>query len=219
MFSGFGVPITPATLAQVNAAGTPSAGDGSEVIFHQFFDTQPYVSATTTKLSFFTQNQNDNTLSNLETPSALPAPQSFQIYDVTLDILEGVPVTLMTAVGVLTTVGVLTDMATLLLGSPNRPVWSLFISNKEYGPYSLTTLHGTGGPEGIGYGSSIATSSGSIQYARNAIQGGWNYWGNIIIKERANFKFVLAWAAAATLGSTDTRFRVSMFGILNRAVQ
>lgn len=219
MFGGFGVPITPQSLAQVTAKGTPIAGDGSEVIFHQMFDTQQYVSATTTKLSFFSKASDDTTITNLEQPSQLPDPQTLQIYNITCDILPVTPVTLQTAVGPLTTAGVLTDMANLLMSAGARPTWTLTISNKTYGPYSLTALHGTGGPDGVGYGSSLGTSSGSIQYARNTTTDGWNYWGNIILTQRASFSVKLNWATAVTLGTDLPYIRISMFGIMNRAVK
>jgi len=215
---GFGIPFTPETLAQVTRKGTPKAGDGSEVIWYQLYDTLSYVSATTVALNFYQNPSSDDTLSNLAQGGQLPASQSLQIHQCCLDILSILPVTLDTAAGPLTTAGVLNDLSLLLFGSLTRPIWTLFISNKAYGPYSLTVLHGTGGPTGWGYGSSIATSSGSIQFAKNDPGAGWNYWGNLIITQQANFNLAVKWAAAATL-TADKRLRMSLFGVLNRRVQ
>ena len=215
---GFGVPIDAQTLASVNRKGTPKAGDGSEVIWYQLYDTQSYVSGTTVALNFFAAPSTDDTLSNLSQGGQLPARQSLQIHQCCLDILSVLPVTLDTAAGPLTTAGVLNDLALILFGANQRPIWTLIVSNKTYGPYSLTVLHGTGGPMGFGYGSSIATNSGSIQYAKNDPEPGWNYWGSLIIAQQSNFNLTMKWSTAATL-TADKRLRTSLMGILNRPVQ
>lgn len=208
----FGVQnLNPLTTAQVQQKATPPAGNSSEVIYHQMFDTQTFTSATTTDLNFFAAANADATLTNLPQAGQLPFPQTLQIFDITLDILSPVPVS--TNPGATTVVGVLNDLALLLLGSAQRPTWQLNISEKKYGPYSLTTLHGTGGPTGFGWGAEVT----SIQYARNEPSPGWTYMGNITIKQQVNFNVVVHYAATATL-TGNPLFRVSMFGILNRAV-
>lgn len=214
---GFGARFQARSNAQVNAAATPPSGNAAEAIWHQLYDTQTFTSAATTTLTFFRLSQADTTLSNMPQGGVLPVPQTLQIYDITLDIMSALPVTLDTAVGPLTTAGVLNDLALLIFGSAQRGTWTLGISDKNYGPYSLTVLHGTGGPAGWGYGSSIATSSGSIQYARNEPAPGWNYYGNIIIPSQVNFSVVFNWAATATL-TANKLLRTSLFGVLNRRV-
>lgn len=214
----FGVPIRPETQRQVAERGMAVGADYAEVVWWQFYDSQAYVSATTTRQRFFSTANNDKTITNLAQPGQIPSPQQFQIYNVCLDVRSTLPVTLQTAVGPLTTAGVLNDLALLIGGLNERPTWSLFLSSKEYGPFTLLTLGGTGGVSGFGYGSSIATSSGQIQYARNDPSNGWNYFGNIVITQQSNFYIELNWAAAATL-TADKLNVVSMFGILNRKVQ
>lgn len=214
-----GVPIQPEGQRTVAARSRAVSANVAEVVWWQYYDTQTYTSGTTVRQSFFSAPVNDPTLSNLPQGGQLPAPQQFQIYNVTLDVRSVLPVTLMTAVGPLTTAGVLADLALLISGSNERPTWMLKLSSKDYGPFTLMTLGGNGGGvSGFGYGSSIGTSSGSIQYARIDPNGGWNYWGNIIIGEQSNFSVVLEWAAAATM-SADKRLVVSLHGILNRKVQ
>ena len=214
---GFGQRFQARSNAQVNAAATPPSGNAAEAIWHQLYDTQTFTSAATVTLTFFRAAVADQTLSNMPQGGVLPVPQTLQIYDITLDILSVLPVTLDTAVGPLTTAGVLNDLSLVIFGSGQRPTWTLGISDKNYGPYSLTVLHGTGGPAGWGYGSSIATSSGSIQYARNEPAPGWNYYGNIIIPSQVNFSLVMNWAATATL-TANKLLRTSFFGVLNRRV-
>lgn len=206
---GFGAPFRPLTKGQTEAMATPPSGGSAEDIWHQLFDTQPFVSATTVQLTFFRAAQNDRTLSNMPTGGTLPRPQTLRIHNICLDVLSTIPVTTSA-----TLTGVLDDLALIIFGLAQRPTWTLSISDKSYGPYSLTTLHGTGGPHGFGWSGDGAEI---IQYARNAVEPGWNYYGRIIIPEQVDFNIVLNWAAAATI-TADKLIRVSMFGVLGRRV-
>jgi len=208
---GFGAPFRALPKAAVEAAATPSSGHAQESIWHQLYDTQTYVSAATTRLVFFNAANADRTLTNMEQAGALPRPQSLQLHNICCDLLSLTPVS--TAAGGIA--GVLNDMALLLLASASRPTFTLSISQKSYGPYSLTLLHGTGGPAGFGWGT--FTAEESIQYSRNDPGPGWNYFGRVIIPEQVNFNLEMNWAAAQTL-TGDTRVRCSLFGVLNRRV-
>lgn len=209
--AGFGARFRALPKAAVEAAATPPSGNAQEAIWHQLYDTQTFTSAATTVMTFFANTNADKTLSNLEQGGTLPRPQSLQIYDITLDIMLAAPVS--TAAGGVA--GVLNDLALLLLGSGQRPTWTLSISSKNYGPYSLTTLHGTGGPTGFGWGT--FTAEESIQFAKNDPGAGWNYFGRVIIPEQVSFGLTINYAATATL-TGDARFRASLFGVLNRRV-
>ena len=136
----------PMSAAAVEAAATPPSGNSQEAIWHQLYDTQTFTSAATTRMNFFAATNADKTLSNLEQGGTLPKPQSLQIYNICLDVLAVVPVSTSATI-----TGVLNDFALLFLGSAQRPTWTLTISSKAYGPYSLTTLGGTGGPTGFGF--------------------------------------------------------------------
>jgi hypothetical protein len=212
MSTEFGAPFRAVSNAAVEAAATPPSGSSAEAIWHQLYDTQTYTSGTTTRLVFFQQPSADRTLSNMEQGGALPRPQSLQIHNVCLDVLSILPVTITNAAD---QTGVLNDLALLIFGSATRPTWTLFISQKAYGPYSLTTLHSTGGPVGFGWGTMAAANN--IQFAKNDPAGGWNYRGRVIIPEQVNFSVELNWAAAATL-TANKQLRVSLFGVLNRRV-
>jgi len=209
-FAGFGVPFRPQPNAVVRQNATPPGGDSAEVIWHQLFDTQTFTSAATTRLQFFTTTNADRTLSNLEQGGTLPSPQSLQIHNITCDFLAIVPVSTSA-----TLTGVLNDFALLTIGSGQRPVWTLNINNKDYGPYSLTTLHGTGAPQGFGFSGDGAEV---IEYAHAADTPGWNYFGRVTILPQNAFRLTVDYAATATL-TGDTRVRVSLWGVLNRKTQ
>lgn len=191
----------------VEAGATPPSGGAEESIWHQAYDTQTFTDNTTTRMVFFQTANADRTLSNMDQGGAFPRPQKLRIFNICLDILSPVPVSTS-----LTITGVLNDLALLLFGANQRPTWTLNISQKAYGPYSLTTLGGTGGPAGFGFSSD---GTEIIQFARNDPSGGWNYFGRVTIPEQVNFNLEINYAATADI-TEDKRFRVSLFGVLNR---
>lgn len=205
----FGVRFAPMSQRQVDAQAMPPSGSSEENIWAQIYDTQTFTDNTTVTLTFFQAANADKTLCNLDQGGTLPRFQSLRVYNVCLDILSPVPVSTSA-----TLTGVLNDLALLLIGSGQRPTWTLTISNKNYGPYSLTTLHGTGGPSGFGFSSDGAEI---IQYARNEPQGGWNYSGLLTIPTQVNFGTVINYAATADI-TENKLFRFSLFGVLNRRV-
>jgi hypothetical protein len=199
--------FTPQTRAQIRAQLTPPSGGAQEAIWHQWYDTQTYVSATTTRLTFFQAVQASD-LSNMEVAGMLSAPQSFSIYNVTADFW--------TAVGVstsATTAGNANDL--FLLMSVGRPKWTLNISGKRYGPYDLKALHASGGPVAF-LGTAIATP-GSMQFAKNDASEGWNYRGRVGIPEQTAFNIEVVWGAVQTL-TANWSIMLSLFGVLNRRV-
>lgn len=208
--AGFGSNYTALPAAAVRAQATPPAGNSQEAIWHCLYDTNTYTDNTTTRLTFFDAARGDVTLSNMEVAGQLSAPQTFQVHNVCCDAWTASGVS--TAAGGL--VGNLDDLQLLLV--VGRPVWTLNMASKRYGPYPLTALHGTGGPTGFGYGT--FTAEESLQFAKNTDSPGWNYYGKIIILEQSSFNMEVQWAAAQNL-TADWRIRISMFGVLNRRVQ
>lgn len=203
----FGARFTALPGQTVEAQASPPSGGSEEAIWHQIYDSQTFTDNTTTRMVFFQAANADRTLSNMDQGGALPRPQKLQLYNVCLDILSIIPVTTSA-----TLTGVLNDLALLMIGSAQRPTWTLFISQKAYGPYSLTTLGGTGGPTGFGFSGDGAEI---IEYARNDPSGGWNYFGRVIIPEQVNFTTEINYAATADI-SENKIFRFSLFGVLNR---
>lgn len=204
---GFGTRFKTASRAQLRAASTPPSGASPEAIWHQFYDTQNYLTAATTVLTFFSTPNADRTITNLETGGQLSDPQWLSIYDITCDFLTQ---NTSQAAGIL---GELNDLSLLL--KVGRATWTLTISDKNYGPYSLTTLHGTGGPVGTVDAGTLAIG---IQYANNTLSPGWNYKGSLIIPPKTSFRIVLNWSAAQATTLATVPLRLSLFGILSRRV-
>lgn len=200
--------FTAQSFASQNRKAIPPSGKSPEAIWHCAFDTQTYVDNTTTVLDFFAAINADKTLSNMEAAGQFPAPQVFNMYNVCCDLLPLVGISTSA-----TTTGNLDDFALLML--VGRPTWLFTLQNKGYGPYPLTTLHGTGGPTGFGFSSDGAEI---LQFAKNDPSGGWTYNGTITIPAQTSFQFRLAWAAAQNL-TANVNIRISLFGILSRAVK
>lgn len=213
----FGANFKAYSADQLEKMATPPSGSSEQAIWDQRFDSLTYTSAVDTLRKFFANINADTTLSNMEAQGMFPKPQVLQIHNICCDVLAIIPVSITTAAGAPTAPGALSDIALLLMGSAQRPTWTLRIQNKDYGPYSVTLLGGTGGPTGWGWGSSIATNSGSWQYGRNDPSNGWNYFGRIIIPSMANFSLSLNWATAATM-TENKIIRISLLGVLNRAI-
>lgn len=200
-----GTRFKAATRGQLRSRSTPPSGASPEAIWHQFYDTQTYTDASTTRLTFFQVTNVDPTITNMKAGGQLPDPQWLSIYNVCLDFLNAGP-----TVDATTVVGQLNDQVLLMM--VGRTTWTLTISDKAYGPYTLTCLHGTGAPTGvIGDGVSIT------QYGHNALNPGWNYNGTLIIPPKTNFSIEVNWAAAQDL-TGDVKLRLSLFGILSRRV-
>lgn len=206
---GFGSKFQALNRQQIAAAATPPSGKAQEAIWHCVYDTQTYTDNATTSLTFFGATNADKTLCNMEASGQFPSPQSFMIHNICADFWTAAPVS--TAAG--GPDGDLNDLALLML--VGRPTWTLTISSKQYGPYPLTALHGTGGPTGFGWGT--FTAEESIQYARNEPSAGWNYYGRIIIPEQVSFSVTVNWATAQNI-TANWLLRLSMFGVLNRRV-
>lgn len=197
------------SFQQQNRKAIPPSGRSPEAIWHMAYDTQTYVDNATTSLDFFAAINADKSLSNMEAAGQFPAPQVFNLYNITADLFTALPVS--TAADM---TGDLNDLFLLML--VGRPRWTFTLQNKVYGPYPLTTLHATGGPDGYFVGTTAA--AGSSQAAKNMPHGGWNYNGSITIPAQTSFQFNITWAAAQNL-TADWRIRVGLFGILSRAVK
>lgn len=206
-----GTRFKAATRAQLRAKSTPPSGASPEAIWHQFYDTQSYTDNSTTRLVFFQTTNVDATITNMPAAGQLPDPQWLSIYNICLDFLNAGPTNSET--GAIT--GQLNDQVLLLM--VGRPTWTLTISDKRYGPYSLTALHGTGAPIGDVSGGTGSDHDWSIQYGHNALNPGWNYNGTLIIPPKTNFTIEVNWAAAQDL-TGDVYLRMSLFGILSRRV-
>lgn len=207
--SSFGVKVRALPRSTVLAKATPPSGRSQEAVWTQLYDTQTYPTTGITVLNFGATNT-DKTLSNFEVNNQLPAPQSLQLYNLCCDIFPS-------AAGLsnnvaATAVGNLDDMQKILFQA--RPTWTLVISGKNYGPFSLTTLHGTGGPTGFGFGAEVDF----VQHARNEVSGGWNYQGGLIIPEQTAFGLTINFQGTLVPVAVAHLIRISFMGILQRRV-
>lgn len=196
-------------IQQLRRNATPQASGDLEAVPWSLHDTQTYTSATTTRLVFFNTAPATPNIGNMDAAGQLTAPNWFSIACFGFDILNDVSTSA-------TTVGALDDIQKLML--VGQPVWTLTISGKKYGPFRLSSIHGTGYAQGP-IASAIATP-GTAQVGANgpAGDGGW-YWDHaVIIPPNVGFNIEVVWAAAQTLDFGNTPLTFSMFGTLFRRV-
>ena len=206
-------PVIPRTKdALIQMATAPGGPNMSEAVPWMLNDTETYTSTATVELRFFATTKNSRQLSNMETAGQLPTPQFFEAYYQGLDLL--VPPSTTAA---LDSWG---DVWALVFGTGTAaqggPSWTLLMSGKQYGPFPLSTLHGTSGPHGNGYGSTVA--GGFIEYGQNSVpDGGWCWNGSLMIPPTVGFNIVCQWPAAVTL-TANTALRMNLLGTLHRRI-
>lgn len=208
---GFGSKFKARGFQAYAQQATAPSGMSPEVIWHQFFDSQVYLSAATTRLLFYAVTNVDPTITNMQQAGTLQDPYWFLIHDVCFDIL---PITSYVSTINAANTGNLNNMGLLLMTF--RPVWTLTISDKRYGQYSLSSLHGTGAVQG--YLAGIGAANDHVEYGHNTVVAGWNYEGTLTIPPKIGFGFETVWSAAATMAVGNPTLRLSMFGVLARRV-
>lgn len=203
----------PMTFAELTALSDPQSAGEPEVIVHQLYDTQTLATGTAGPLYFFTAQNSDKTLSNMEGPGQLPSPQFMQVQYVACDMLVA-PVLTAAATGVNT---VWSDIENVL--KTCRASWTFTMASKNYGPYSLTMCQSTGGATGSGYGYGTAASGVSAAIANNGMpaSGGFPWGGSIVIPPKINFSISVFLGANCTLNAT-MYIRMSLVGALYRKV-
>ena len=186
------------------AEPTAVPGGQSEALAWTFFDTNLYVSAATTQLTYFTTTRANSQLSNLN-GRGLPTPQYFEIYSFNLDVLS--------AAGNTTPLEDTWDVLNGLGGAGNTgaPTWQFVLADKVTGPFPLRGLHGLGNIHGF-------TTQATTEYAQNG-DGTGGFWadGAIVIPPNQTFSIVVTWPAAVTL-SSNLDLVASMSGVLHRRV-
>lgn len=206
------IEVIPKTFDQLQNESTPKSvpGGNMEAVAWDVFDTATYVSGTTTSLTFFTTTRTSPRLSNLSPAGQFPNPQFFRLYSMSLDVMVAP-----TAAGTQATV--FEDMHKLLYGDSNgAPTFLFTLANKQYGPFPLSRMHATGGPQGFGY--STGTTVGEA-YANNSYpDGGYIFANSILIPPQQAFSVTLEWDSAQTLGGGDTRLRPVLHGTLYRRI-
>lgn len=204
----------PLSRDDLEAIAYPEQANQPEVIPWALYDTQNLTTASAAPLTFFVNQNNDKTLSNMEGPGQLPDPQFFQLFYVAADILQ-IPV------------------ATALAGEPNaaianvenvlktnRATFSLTLANKNYGPFPLTFAHSTGGATFSGYAYGTAANGTSAGVTNNGIPGtgGFPFSGALVIPPKNSFNVTVQFAGALTLVGGPIPLRMCLVGNLYRRV-
>jgi hypothetical protein len=220
---GHGVPVLTAMIVipwqpalsrdELDALANPMFANQPEVVPWQLYDTQAVANAATGPFVFYQAINVDKTLSNMEGPGQLPDPQYLVVHYVACDILQ-IPT------------------ATALASEPNqglanvenllktcRATFEFNMSNKRYGPFSLTMTAATGGATGAGYGYGSAANGTSTFVVNNGIpgSGGYPFSGALVIPPKIGFDVTVRLATAATLSAT-VNVRISLVGALYRRV-
>lgn len=199
----------PLTKAQLQAIADPQTAGQPEVVPWIMYDTQTFTSASTVSLTFFQTVQTDRTLGNMQSQGQLPDPQYLVIHYVTCDILNQVS----SSAGVIA--GAANDVE--LLMKVGRPVFTLTMSDKIYGPFPLRACHSLGGATGIINGTYTAPID--LQQANNGIpgSGGYPFCGAVVIPPKVGFKLTVDWSAAQTL-TGNANIQIGLAGALYRRV-
>lgn len=216
--SGCFLPVAPGPLVptarSLKQEANPKSAAEPETIPHWLYATQTFTDNATTQLTFYTDNQANRSLSNLQSGGSLPEPQFLKLFGIFCDVVNATADTYVTtAAGGIA--GAINDVGSLVLVS--LPRFVLTIQGKQYGPWPLSICHGTGGPVGFGWGT--FTAEESLQYANNGNIGqGAPINGFIMIPPRADFSLTIDWNATANV-TGDYRLRMTLFGLLSRAVK
>lgn len=191
-------------------------GVGLEVVPHMLYDTQNYVSTTTTDLPFFQSIPATANISNVKTPGLLPSPQSFLIQNISVG-FKALPQTADAGAAAPTTFASLAnDMVQIV----NQGIFRMIIGEKNYGPWPLHRL-----PMSTGVKLTMATQAGAeaanITQTYGLTDGPlWPLFPNLLIAPLQNFSVNLQWPGGAlTLSATPLAITVLFDGQLSRAIQ
>jgi hypothetical protein len=209
------IPWQPAkTRDDLEAIINPQQANQPEVVPWQLYDTQDIANAAAGPFTFFVNQNADKTLSNMEGPGQLPDPQFFECYYLSCDILQVPAATAQAA-----------EPNTALANVENilktcRATFTFNMSNKRYGPFSLTMAHATGGATGSGYGYGTAANGTSAFLVNNGIpgSGGFPFSGALVIPPKTGFDVTVNLGVAATILVATVKMRISLVGNLYRRV-
>lgn len=208
------IPWQPAmNKDDLDAIVNPQSAGEPEVVPWQLYDTQSLATAATAPLVFYTAQNNDKTLSNMEAAGALPDPQYFVVHYVACDILAVPTVTVAASVDT-----AVANIENILKTA--RATIELNMSNKLYGPFSLSMCHSTGGTTGFGMAYGTAAGGNSVAVANNGVPGtgGFPFCGALVIPPKINFSATIRFGTAVTIASGPVNVRLSLVGALYRRV-
>jgi hypothetical protein len=207
------------TIQDLTAGITPMLPGQPERIPWTWFDTQTYVSGTTTVLDFFQSVNADKNLSNMVAAGQIPSPQFFDMYHTSIAYL--VPLSAAALADPIGILGAVNDVDRLSQGA------ALFnVASKDYwqGPQLALPCGGGARPEisSSATGTAATPFATIAQYANNGqpdLRNRYNFWGDITLPANQNFIWRLTWSAALTfLPNTNRAIKVWMDGYLYRRV-
>jgi hypothetical protein len=203
----------PYTREQLDNMSNPVMMNQPEVVPWQLYDTASIATAAAGPFTFFTALNADKTLCNMEGPGQLPDPQYFILQYIAADWLQ--PAAVDTGAVVATNLANLDNIL-----KTARATITLNVSNKRYGPFSLTTCHSTGGATGSGWAEGATAAGAQIAAINNGIpgSGGFPIGGSVVIPPKIGFDITVNLGVAATLTNGPVNLRISMFGALYRRV-
>lgn len=205
-----GNPIVARSFDELNRLTNPQVLASGEDVPWLLFDTQLYTSGTTVQQTFFRAQQADQTLSNMEQGAALTDKRYFEIWHLGIDILNDASVTT-------DETGIMNDIQRLML--VGRPVWRLTLDNKVMGQFPASPLHTSGGAVGSIAVGGTAGAVSSVQVGNNGpADGGWCWYGGLILPPKIGWGVVLDWTAAQTLAAGNPYIRFWMSGTMHRRV-
>ncbi len=188
-----------------------------ETIGWQWWDTQSYVSGTTTSLTQFFNVRATPDIGNMEVAFQLAAPKAFLVRAIRFFVKQRPRLVSPAAAAPQT--GALDNVAQLI----NTGVFTFTIGNKQYSQNALWTLTAGGGAAGVMAMANGATvASNYADYAQSGIadpRAVYTLAKPLFIPPQMNFNAVVTWPAALTLagGNTDVCFLLD--GDLLRPVQ
>jgi hypothetical protein len=205
------------TREELMASVTPLFATQGEVVPWIWFDSNSYVSGTTTQLDFFQTVQTDKTRGNMQAAGQIPAPMFFDIYHLSY-YLALPPSALAIAATLTPSTGALNDAHALVIGTV-----SFQIAQKSYFESKIFMCPSGGGlnPFTAVYGTLAAPAAQAIQFAQNGFpdpRARNNFWGGLTIPHNQNFLVRSNWTAALSLANGNTDIIVYADGYLYRRV-
>ncbi len=193
-------------------------GSALEKIGWMWWDTQPYVTAATTALAFFTAIPATLNLGNMEIAGQLASPKAFFVRAIRVKLLTN-PFIIAAGAPPLIQIGSANDATNLL----HNGVLRFTIGQKNYGEWPLWCLPAGGGivvqfaAPGAAAGAVLDANNNGIQDPRAA----YTMSVPVFIGPQINFRIDLLWpAGAVALGATTPLpIWVGLDGDLLRPVQ
>jgi hypothetical protein len=193
-------------------------GGQIEAIGWKWWDTQTYVSGTTTSLTNWFNVRATQDLSNMEVAFQLAAPKAFLVRAIRFFVKQR-PRSVARAASTNPQTGAVDNIAQLI----NTGVFTLSIGNKVYNMEPLWCLTAGGGAAGfIALEGATADPGGAVDFAQNGIadpRAVNSLSKPIFIAPQINFSAVVQWPAALTLAGANTDITFLLDGDLLRPVQ